>query len=176
MAKGAMPKAAQVEDRERMWNQVTCRRVGAPPLRFKGARLSHVELPDDAAPALFLTLWARRTARTEDVVVALSDGTADWKPHAVIAPDIETAIETVERTCAGADRSASSDDVGADVQTGIDLLERHLTAANRMRRFSELAGIALDHWHALAETTSPAASRGTPPRRAKRRGKEKGLP
>ncbi|MDG4648433.1 hypothetical protein P6F26_08245 [Roseibacterium sp. SDUM158017] len=142
-----------------MWNDVMCQRVGAPPLRFLGMRLDHVEAPTPAGTRLFLTLWARRTREKRDFVVALSEPDAMWKPTSLIVRDIEGALAAVEDRCArmrAQDLDAPPD--GAGGQSLADIIEMQCRLAIDERRFRALAAKALDRWLAF-ETLQPALDR-----------------
>jgi hypothetical protein len=130
-------------------------------MRFRGAMLSHVEASDIAGTRLFLTLWARQTRSRRDFVVALSDGSARWRSHALVVRDLDEAMTAVEDRCAplcDPRHPAIHDD--EDAATVVDLVEARCRRALQDRTFRELAAEALDHWHALSDVhlASPGAA------------------
>ena len=133
-----------------MLDEIMCHRVGAPPLRFRGALLSHRETPGDGAERLFLSLWARQTKKKHDLVVAFSDRRCDWRAHALVAPDLEGAIRIIEDRCDSMYPSVGT--VVTDPATQDDLIaamQKSCSEAVDIQRFRQLAAVALDQWLTL---------------------------
>lgn len=116
----------------------TLPRVGAPPLRFKGAVLqTHVAGP------LFVTLWQRKKG---DFAVAYSfvDG-GDILPHAYVAADRVEAADLLASVC------ADDDEDPPDLSNmPIGMLLHHL---GHQQRFSHLVGTALAAWETAPSNT-----------------------
>jgi hypothetical protein len=151
-----------------MQDDVMCHRVGAPPLRFRGALLSHAEVQGTGAERLFLSLWARETKRRRDLVVAFSERRCDWRAHALVAANLDAAIGVVESRCDTmrmAERRGAELPETADRDALILALEDRCRDALDVQRFRQLAAIALDEWFALLERgdamTETATTKGT---------------
>ncbi len=135
-----------------MWNDVMCHRAGAPPLRFLGTRLGHVEDPH-GEPHLFLTLWARRLRDRRDYVVALSERGVGWKANALVAQDIATAVSEVEARCERMRKGQFPLAPGDTAHLSVaELVEARCRTALQERRFREIAAVALDRWLAISGT------------------------
>lgn len=145
-----------------------CHRVGAPPLRFRGALLSHSEMPGAGADRLFLSLFARETKSRRDLVVAFSERRCDWRAHALVAADLDAAIGVVEKRCDTmrmAERRSAELPETADRDDLVLAIEDRCRDALDVQRFRQLAAIALDDWFALLEQgdamTKTAMTKGT---------------
>ena len=151
-----------------MLDEVMCHRVGAPPLRFRGALLSHKEATGAGADRLFLSLWARETKSRRDLVVAFSERRCEWRAHALVAANLDAAIDAVESRC---DTMGRAERGGFGLSDGNQHDDLILAIEDRCRdaldvlRFRQLAAVALDHWSALLEqgqaTTEIARTKGT---------------
>lgn len=151
-----------------MLDEVMCHRVGAPPLRFRGALLSHEEARGAGSERLFLSLWARQTKSRRDLVVAFSERRCEWRAHALVAPDLDAAIEAVESRCdtmGRAERGGAGLSDGTDRDNLVRAIEDRCRDALDVQRFRQLAAVALDHWSALLErseaNTETAMTKGT---------------
>jgi hypothetical protein len=151
-----------------MLDEVMCHRVGAPPLRFRGELLSHREVPGAGADRLFLSLWMRQTRNKRDLVVAFSERRCDWKAHALVAADLDAAIDVVEHRCDTMRSSVTGAAPMTEATTVDDLIhaiEERCRDALDMQRFRQLASFALDDWFALGErgeaSTETKMTKGT---------------
>ncbi|MFW5881147.1 MAG: hypothetical protein ACOCTP_01335 [Roseicyclus sp.] len=137
-----------------MLNEVMCHRVGAPPLRFRGTLLSHREVQGAGADRLFLSLWARHTRTRRDLVVAFSERRCDWRAHALVAKDLDAAINAVESRCDAMRETAPASPNAPDTATRdgmIEAMEIRCREAIDVRQFRQLAAFALDDWLTLLE-------------------------
>jgi hypothetical protein len=138
-----------------MLEEVMCHRVGAPPLRFRGALLSHMEVEGAGAERLFLSLWSRQTKSKRDLVVAFSERRCDWRAHALVAANVDAAIGVVESRCDTMRLPASTGPDALEDATRDDLikaLETRCREALDIQRFRQLASQALDDWCTLKES------------------------
>ena len=136
-----------------MLEEVTCNRVGAPPLRFRGALLSHMEVAGAGAERLFLSLWSRQTKTKRDLVVAFSERRCDWRAHALVAANVDAAIDVVESRCDTMRLPVAAQHLPDEATKDdlIEALETRCREAVDIQRFRHLASLALDDWFTLLE-------------------------
>lgn len=154
-----------------MWEDVMCHRVGAPPLRFLGARLDRGEVSTSGERLLFLMLVARRTRSKRDFVVSFSDPEAAWRANSYVTETIEAAIGVIEARCARILGDETSARTGVTSLASVaEIIEAHCRTALQERRFCELAAHSLDRWLALA------AGHSEPARPANRKDRHASIP
>ncbi|MEL6838804.1 MAG: hypothetical protein AAFP85_05895 [Pseudomonadota bacterium] len=80
-----------------LWEIVVQRRVGQPPLRFKGQRIAHLRRVVTSNVTIFIDVWARRKGDYVVVHSDLADGSL--RQDARIVSDIADVAEHLEGLC-----------------------------------------------------------------------------
>lgn len=144
-----------------MLDDITCRRIGAPPLRFSGYRVAHFET-QVANVRIYLTVWLRKTRKKQDFVLALSAPERGWRDDAAIVADPAQVVDALERrydALRPGDRTrpakshsprpgtrCPSTDPGSDGSIALAPELQAFITDIRIRRFGDLVGRALDEW------------------------------
>lgn len=118
-----------------VWNNIVTKRVGAPPLRFKGRKLSQVV--DGPQPVqISITLWVRKS---KGFTVAVTMGEVGTSAS---ADTVDDAMSWLECYC------DSFAEHSANTSTSFVKLYNDL-ATERALRIT--VGVALDRWDQLAK-------------------------
>ncbi|MEM9973135.1 MAG: hypothetical protein AAF771_03070 [Pseudomonadota bacterium] len=118
------------------WPIVVAKRVGAPPLRFKGALLDRREAALGGA-TIWVALWAQRNG---GFVVGLSDGTTE---NAFKSKTVDALLDAVTAACHGAAFEPAQEP--APLTT---LLRQAVDYRQRAAALRRLVGAAMADWEA----------------------------
>ena len=133
-----MPEMDGTSGTETRWSTVMTKRLGAPPLRFKGSELARHE-SSISGMAASIKLWKRRTSGYIGAVEVADLG------DSVSRDSLEDILLWLEDVC-------SPDGPFALPKTQSPQPFDFVSAAKQHRAVRVLAGEALDHWDRLAET------------------------
>ena len=138
------------------WEQQVVRRLGNPPLRFNGRRLSHHWRAFSPEGQLEITLWERRQKGFVLGISRLQD--KQLRPDAAQLKTLGDAADCLEALCQGQPQAQEAQD---HLLTVISDLHQTLPFS---QQFALLVGDVLSDWDAMPAVQTPATRQKEPSR------------